>query len=608
LSRPSGLLAPTEVIRPIVFEDENPPLSEVSLGEQPFLIFTRTPSALEQTRVFVDEASLGLPVSTPERLREMAEALSFERCMVALAQLSAHVAYIQSDTKAQLKLAPGVFVDPNLITAIERLAKAESDELEIFPEQHTTIFQRLLTLYGHKAPLGEVAEDEDWLFGATYIGVSSLTIPPDILSRVSTRAGWLTYLIQNGTYNRTDEILSTMVRPQMLLREISAEEDLLSNPDYCDLNTWHKETFGFDLDEQFALGFGIIAGSKMLEESLEVGDRSVLDRGFLHDLIERLDGNVEQGEELLSAPREWYREQFVPTEDGTSRAAWDRIPFEKRPLLRLQSGQLLLISPRALECWLGDGFYHRSLAAAHERNQAPRFQRFYGALVEGYARRLLEHVDSTTSPLELGRVFGEQRYGLGGGSKSPDIAVDCGTDLVLFEVTSGRFTLQTLLEGSPEQALKDLGRLLFDKAKQLDQRITDFLAGRWQLPGVNPEHVRKIWPVVVTVEVLQGKPLWDELRDRLDGVFSQPKTQRLTVFDLTDIERLAALVEHGHGLAELISQKAQSPYAELDFRRFVMETPSLKRGIRLSLLEQRWLELARKTARSLGFEADETPT
>lgn len=45
-------------------------------------------------------------------------------------------------------------------------------------------------------------------------------------------------------------------------------------------------------------------------------------------------------------------------------------------------------------------------------------------------------------------------YGPRNGKRTPDIGVDCGPDLVLIEVTSGRFTLPTLVEGDPEKAAR----------------------------------------------------------------------------------------------------------------------------------------------------------
>jgi hypothetical protein len=601
---PSGLIVPTELARPKVSEDGRELEGGMPIPEEAMFIMANPPSALEQMRIVIDEGGLQLKQSTPAGLRGMAGRLSFENGMVALARLEAHIWHIRGDLDAQLALAPEIFGDPDFVARVRRLAKAEPDRLEIFPEQHSAALQRLLVLFAKEGTPGTAQDGEQDVFNRAYVAAATLTTeyekePP---SGLEGRAHWLAYLIQNGTYNRREDSLSSMIRPQILLRDIADGEAARSHPDFCHLERWHRESFGFGFAEQFALGFAICAGTGIFNESASIAERSVIGPAYLIDLVAKLDGDLNKALNLVSAPRDWYRAEFESRGDSDLVAAWDRIPFEVRPLLRLGAGGLLVLSPRALESWLGDGFYHRSLAAARERDEVERFQSFYGALVEEYAVRVLRHVQEEIRPPAIGRVFGEQRYGRGGGKKSPDIAVDCGTDLVLFEVTSGRFTLRTVLDGSPEGALADLGRLLFKKAGQLDRRIGDFLDGQWHPPDVDPNHIQRIWPVIVTADVLQNEMLWGEIRDRIGGLFSQPKVQRLTILDLADLEQITALVERGHGLLDLIMRKARGPYAELDFRRFVFETPGLPKEIRLSLLDERWFAEVDQTASAFGLD------
>lgn len=52
--------------------------------------------------------------------------------------------------------------------------------------------------------------------------------------------------------------------------------------------------------------------------------------------------------------------------------------------MKLADRRWLLIAPRLLETWLGDGFYYRALDIAQTRNESLRFTRFFGVLVERY--------------------------------------------------------------------------------------------------------------------------------------------------------------------------------------------------------------------------------
>ena len=85
-------------------------------------------------------------------------------------------------------------------------------------------------------------------------------------------------------------------------------------------------------------------------------------------------------------------------------------------------------------------------------------------------------------------------------------------------------------------------------------------------------------------------------------VFSQPKVQKLTLLDVSEVEKLSALIEQGHSIIELLNAKTNGPYSEMDFTRFVYDTPSLSHEVRSSLLERRWKDEIVRTAESFGFD------
>ncbi|HEU4393327.1 MAG TPA: hypothetical protein VFR04_06800 [Solirubrobacterales bacterium] len=565
------------------------------------------PSAFDQMRVVIDEGGLNQRVSTPDELKAMAAHLSFENAMLALSRLASHVWHIRGDTEAQIQLARHVFGEPKLAPAIAQLARAVP-ELEIFPEQHSAVLQRLLVLYGREAVLGESQEDEQMVFDRAWLAAA---VPNGELDRDTPegpegRRDWIAYLIQNGVYNRTEESLASMVRPQILFGDIAESQAARSHPHFCPIDKWHRDTFQLSLAEQFAVGLAVASRADTFNEATPLEQRSLVGGAYLANVAERLGYEPKVILELLSADRGWYKREFGKRSDTLPNMAWDRIPFEVRPFLRLSNGELLAISPRAVEAWLGDGFYHRSLAAAREKGHAERFLAFYGYLVEEHILRVLRHAHPERGTLASCRVLGEQKYGRGGGNLSPDVAVDCGPDLVLMEVCGGRFTLRSVVEGDADAALEELGHLVFDKVEQLDSQITALLNGKWQVAERENEQVQRIWPVVVTADVLQNGLLWNEIRERLPGVFNQPKVQSLTLLDVSEVEQLAALVEQGHGLVDLLARKANGPYAELDFNRFVFETPSLSHEVRSSLLDRRWMAEVDRAAEAFGFDPNST--
>ncbi|MBK5219541.1 MAG: hypothetical protein JJE35_07130 [Thermoleophilia bacterium] len=604
--RPSGLVVPVAHSRPVVSAAGDRMGDGMPIAPDAFFVMAKLPSAFDQMRVVIDESSLNQRVSTSEEVKAMAAHLGFENSMLAISRIASHAWHIRGDLKAQLQLAPHVFGDPRLAPAIAHLASLVP-ELEIFPEQHSAVLQRLLVLYGREAVLGESREGEQLVFDRAWLAAAVPTgeLDRDTPEGPEGRRDWIAYLIQNGAYNRTEESLAVMIRPQILFRDIVESETAKAHPHFCPIDEWHREKFGLSLAQQFAVGLVVASRADTFDEKKPMEHRSLVGGAYVAEIAKLLGHGPDVLLDLLSADRSWYRHEFEKRPDTLPNMAWDRIPFEARPFLQLSNGELLAISPRAVEAWLGDGFYHRSLAAARDNGQAKRFLTFYGYLVEEYVVRVLRHALPERGGLGSCRVFGEQKYGRGG-KLSPDVAVDCGPDLVLIEVCGGRFAIRTVVEGDAEAALEELGHLVFDKSEQLDNRITELLNGEWQIPEREIAHIQRIWPVVVTADVLQNGLLWDEIRERLPGVFNQPKVQNLTLLDVSEVEQLAALVEQGHNLVELLRKKASGPYAELDFTRFVFETPSLSHEVRSSLLDQRWLAEVDRAVEAFGFDPQNT--
>jgi hypothetical protein len=603
--RPSGLLVPTNVDGPAVRASDDGLPPGVDVPRPDLFVLGRVPSSFEQFRTYPDERGLDYSISTPEDLDDAVGHLTFETGMVALARLAAHVEHMRGGTREQLSLADAVFGDDDLVARLTRFAEAVNFELEVFPAQHISALQRLLVLKGADRVLGEESDGEQAIFNRIFFAMASFSDESglDALEEEGSRGRWLAYLIQNGTYNGRDAPMESMTRPQTLFTETAA--DLLDHPDFCPVGEWFVEDYKLSISEQYALGFAVLATAKLMEASLALHERAVLGPDFFPDLTSRLGQDPDDVTEVITAGRSWYAEGFGAGEQTKARPAWERTPFDIRPVLRLAGGAFVVVSPWAISSWIGDGFFHRALASARRRGQAERLLRFYGALIERYALHTLQQVHPEPRPLGSGRVFGDRAYGPGDGKRTPDICVDCGPDLILIEVTSGRFTLPTLIEGDPDKAAEDLARLLFNKLDQLGRRIDDLLAGEWSPPDVELEQVERIWPVVVTADMLQNDLLWQEIKSRLPEGLRRARVQQLTLLDLPDVELIGALVEQGFGLSDLLARKAGSPYAEMDLRRFVYDSPDLPHKIRLSTVEERWIQTMVRITELLGFDADE---
>lgn len=380
---------------------------------------------------------------------------------------------------------------------------------------------------------------------------------------------------------------------------------LVDDHHHCPIDDWFAEDYGLNAGEQHAVGFALYGLSGAMDDDVEPGDRSVVAPPFgdgpLADRVEAI-------ADLVSAPRQWYAEEFAAAGDNLDAIVWDRAPFLRRPFLRLADGRWLLTSPRMIDSWLGEGFYYRALESARRRGKTNRFFTFFGKLVETYCLDLTRSVYAGERPVGGGRVHGEQRYGSHGGKGTSDVAIDLGPDLVLIEVVSARFATDVRVYGNPEVLAAALERMLFKKMGQLGRVTAAVLSGEATIPDVDRAHIERVWPVVVTGgELMQTELLWDRIDAEIPSELAGARVEPLTVLDIGDFELLLGLVSEGHHLPEVLGQKAQGPYRRLEISRWMHEELHLPMPLmqRPPVLEERW-EAHGQTMRNVLFpEAEE---
>ena len=201
------------------------------------------------------------------------------------------------------------------------------------------------------------------------------------------------------------------------------------------------------VEQQFGYGYAMGAFSKALFDDVPTVDRFI---GIVTDglLAGQLDaGQVERLVAASSASRDEYVAMFVGGDDN-DHLLWDRTPFERRPFFRVGDGRVLLLSPRFLHSWMGEGVYYRLLDAAMrrpnpsrpERPATLRFTQFHGELMERYVQRVAERSHADQLRAGVVQISPEQIYRgkRGTQQKSPDLMLSYATDLVAIEVTGGR--------------------------------------------------------------------------------------------------------------------------------------------------------------------------
>ena len=589
----SGLLVPSSVadrlVRARLPEVELPP--ELAAPPAPVAVVEQMPLSADQMGGAVNELDLGLePPADLAELVGKVEPLPFETAFLLVARIAATVWQIREDVERQLALVRS-FNMPNLVARLEEALQIQDGRARryVFAEQYLTVLQRMLVEHAREATLADGATDDELRATiAAYFAAASVTSSADahLEHAEPTPEEWLVYLVKNGSYNARPPNLNSFTRARELFVELPAR--LVDDVHHCPVDDWFSEDYGLNAGEQHAVGFALAGLSGALDDEAEPGDRSVVVPPFGEGpLADRVDAIAE----LVSAPRQWYVEEFAASDESLDAIAWERTPFLRRPFLRLADSRWLLISPRMIDSWLGEGFYYRALESAQRRGEANRFFTFFGKIVETYCLDLTRSVYSGERPVGSGRVHGEQRYGPHGGKRTSDVAIDLGPDLVLIEVVSARFATDVRVYGNPQILREALERMLFKKMGQLGRVAVAVLSGEATIPDVNRAHLEHVWPVVVTGgELMQTELLWDRIDTELPAELAAARVEPLTVLDIGDFELLLGLVAEGHHLPDMLGQKAAGLYRRLEIARWMHEELHLPVPLsqRPPILEARW--------------------
>jgi hypothetical protein len=463
----------------------------------PVAFYDNAPHSTDQVLVHPTEAELGLPVPFDlESLVELASEVPFEQGMLTISRLASALWHIHQDGTAQVDLARALFDDnPPIIASFEAFVRAGANHV-IFSEQQFFVAQRLLVEHGGKGALSDdVTVEQATRLKELIVGAGMIVDPDEGHLAHATPEAILAYLIQNGAYHVRHNNMNTFARAWTLFVE-RARTDTAS--DRLPLDEWVAEDCALSLEEQIAAGQALQAVSRALDKERPPTERSLIAPDVLRTTTLR--DRMDDVRSMLAAPRDWYRDAFA-VDDSPVAIAWEATPFMQRPFLEVSTRQLVLLSPRAIASWLGDGFYYRLLDSAQRRNPSPAdrrisqaYTKYVGKLYEGWALALVRSAYPGERPIGGGRVHGEQEYG--DSQMTSDVLIDLGPDLVIIEVRSGYLTRNMRVTGDIDAFRQDIERVLLDKVRRQGGAIAAILDGRATIPDVDVSTVRRVWPIL----------------------------------------------------------------------------------------------------------------
>ncbi len=565
------------------------------------------PSLADQMVVVCDEQALGIvPPATLDEVRERLRGLPWVPAAVIIGRIAALLWPIRDESERQLELAMSIFgKNAGIIDDFRRfVAEGPGPERYVFHEQQFFVLLRLILEEG-----GELDDPNSWSehdslrLRKAMIEVTSVVQAGSSKFRSSDRtpADWLGFLTQNSVYNATEEPLLAYQRAWRIFGELAVDREARAHPEYCDLEAWHRDHIGIDLDELLAVGHAIAGRTQGPEVPLE--QRPIVPPLETYLRSTTLASHHEAVTEAISAPRSFYVDGFRRSHGNELRLAWETTPFMTKPLLQLRDGSLCLTSPRALQSFMTDGIYYRFLDIAAREGKRDHYTGFVGWLVERYVVEVFSESFGLRD-VGNGRVTGDQEYA---GKKTSDVAIDYGEDLVLVEVVSTRLPLGVRAEGDESDLSTYLTRTVDDKLEQVDRVITDLNDKRARIPDVDITAVKRIWPVLVTQgDLLPAGPLIAYVNEATERFFEQSGVQRLTMLGLADIEMLMGMIVSGENLIDVLRDKAMGHYADLPFSRWLIDQRK-PLPARPPQLEQRWFASADHFARLIDLDPPSRP-
>jgi hypothetical protein len=566
----SGLYLPSE-LPPLPATSDLPP---GLLREPAMLVAARPPSFMDQVWVFATQEELGLDPTPLDVVIQVANEIPLWPAMKLLARFQRDLWPVRTQQEGQLELATRFFGADGGFAQRATAFLSGGSQRTLFSEQQLFALQKLLLMYGKDSDPDQELTSEEY----TALMIALAAIPGSLLgpqaeeiANVERRGisdeTWMRLFVGHGGFIGRGSIKHELARVHLLYIVGANSEAAKAHADYCPIDQWVSDEFGLSFLELEAAGFSLWAGSGMgdVEATPVLVTPSYFEPTALTD-------RAEQALAALSVPREWYRNVFMQSESDMRRLGFEITPFLQRPALRFDDGRVMPLAPRALEGWLGaTGAYYRLFDLARELGTSTRkrFTRFNGYLLEQHVLGLAEAAHpASSSSLWVPHAMGEQIQATSRGeSRTPDVALDYGRDLILVEVTSGRPTTKSIVDADPDAIRKDLEKLLEDKIKQLGERIGDLQDGRLSLPDVRIGEVERIWPVIVNSEgLLQTPALWDHLREAgALAALDRPMVQPLTLLDAEDYERLMGLAAEGGVLVDVLRSKTQDGWREREF-------------------------------------------
>jgi hypothetical protein len=558
----------------------------------------------EQVVLAVIEQDVGLPPLGEDGVRAVLADVPFEWAFAWTARIDAvirHGAVHQRSQLAQAEVVAEVFAGHpkhrELITLVAQQGRS------LFSTPYLHAIQRLLiqeAVDGHEERQGDRRRMQD-----AFLGICNVVDPASGRPDRFDPNYHLALMTRSGITNATEPLVEAITRAYAIYYELPRRSDAPKMPNYMPRQRWEPDAVtGLRVHERFMSGMAIIGAAGVFSDELPPPTRPTgVPPKYFDALASELGegGDAHRLERTISSDRAAWRAAFKRERPELRNTMSNSIPFQVRPLLRQAGGGYLLSSTNALASWMTRGVHYACLTPLGGTSEGQAFLSYVGRLFETYAVELLTEAHSNQPDV---RVIGEQAYDRGS-SRTADIAVADGVELVLIEIEARRFSKDALLSSDPQDVLDELETMVISKARQLDRcidalRRSDSPA---ELPGVDFGIVQRIWPVIVIEGAMpQTVMLREHLDTHLGDALSQPGVEILSILSMADLEGMAGFIEDGHRLAVTLRRWKHDSQKNNDFAFFCSARPDLRQRLRPSSVDRRFDRLNAEVKAAFSLE------
>lgn len=559
---PSGLVLPSSVrdLRPRNLPGRHARFADLLVAERP--------QPFGNVGVYATPKAMNVRPVPFEEFISTLESIPLGMILPTLSYLLAFLHDKEMDPEAQQAAALGLFRRTPAFDAVARFLREGGVGRVAFSEQGITFLQLLAILVCDEDLTGLTAAEY-----AARIRWTTFFVPDfleqEVQATAEDRSRWLRHLIRLFDYNGHPFFGNALARTWAIYGRLHREAtDILPA---VPLDDWLRRDYGLGLEQQLCLGFALFS---FLGTNGPDGDQfgCQLPRATLESIFSSMgltEAERKSAEELVAAPPSWFQTEVEGQDLG--QLSWNRVPFMRRPLIRLASGDYVLQSPRALMSWIAEGVHYRCLDSAHDRDAAGAYTARLGKLTERYVLRLVESIHPEPRLPGGGKVYGDKKFG--NGIDSSDVTLTYPNEVILMEVASRRLSLEAKRDGDQVALERDLTEMIRRQPKKIRRsidamkptesgRATTLVFDRY-----DATRVARFWPLVITGAPVHWSPLLEDfLGEELGWLDGRGDIEALDVMPVEDLEGLVAIAEEtGNRLADLLAAKrdAAGPHADV---------------------------------------------